>query len=187
MDKISTKKYQVIYADPPWSYGKPMYNGKTSVSSGAVEDHYPTMSIPQLKEWQGVIEAADTNCMLFMWAVWPKLDECIEVGKAWGFDYVQTAFIWEKQRVNPGYYTMTSTEPVLAFKKQKGKIPQPRGTRNERQLFSEKRREHSRKPAGIRDAIERMFPTQDKIELFARTAPVGWDVAGNEVDKFDEV
>lgn len=179
-----SKKYQIIYADPPWSYGKPMYNGNTSESSGAIEDHYPTMSISQLKQW-GVVETlADDNCLLYMWAVWPKLNECISVGEAWGFNYVQTAFIWDKQRPNPGYYTMTSTEPVLVFKKTGGKIPTPRGTRNERQLFSEKRREHSRKPDGIRQAIERMHPTQDKIEVFARCAPTGWDVYGNETEKF---
>ena len=34
--------YEIIYADPPWSYGKPMYNGANGISSGAIEDHYPT-------------------------------------------------------------------------------------------------------------------------------------------------
>ena len=99
------KKYDIIYADPPWSYGKPMFCGNTMEHSGAIEDHYPTMSIPQLCEWPHIKEAAAENCLLFMWAVWPKLSDCIKVGEAWGFKYVQTAFIWDKQVTNPGFYT----------------------------------------------------------------------------------
>ena len=34
----------------------------------------------------------------------------------------------------------------------------------------------------IRKRIEEMFPEQNKIELFAREAPEGWDVHGNEGD-----
>jgi len=35
---------------------------------------------------------------------------------------------------------------------------------------------------GIRDLIHEMFPTQTKIELFARQKTEGWDVWGNEVE-----
>jgi N6-adenosine-specific RNA methylase IME4 len=33
--------------------------------------------------------------------------------------------------------------------------------------------------------IERMFPDLPKLELFARQARPGWEVWGNEVNKFD--
>jgi N6-adenosine-specific RNA methylase IME4 len=100
--------------------------------------------------------------------------------KAWGFAYKTIAFVWDKQKVNPGYYTMSQCEICLVGKK--GTIPAPRGTRNERQFLSEMRGRHSTKPDEIRKRIERMFPTQKKIELFARETVEGWDAWGNEVE-----
>ena len=63
----------------------------------------------------------------------------------------------------------------------KGKIPTPRGARNIKQFLAEKRTRHSAKPNEIRNRIFQMFPTQNKIELFARENHEGWDVWGNEV------
>jgi N6-adenosine-specific RNA methylase IME4 len=74
----------------------------------------------------------------------------------------------------------------LVFKK--GKIPQPRGARNEKQLIRKLRSEHSKKPEEVRNSIESMFPTQNKIELFAREKPNGWDVWGLDVQEiYDDV
>lgn len=42
--------------------------------------------------------------------------------------------------------------------------------------------EHSAKPEEVRTRIEQMFPTQRKLELFARKPSPGWDVWGNEVE-----
>jgi len=46
------------------------------------------------------------------------------------------------------------------------------------------RREHSRKPDRIRDDIVKLCGDLPRIELFARTSMPGWDVWGNQVDKF---
>ena len=85
-----------------------------------------------------------------------------------------------KERVNPGFYTMSQCELCLVGKR--GKIPRPRGARNERQLVRELRGVHSTKPEEVAVRIGRMFPEQRKIELFARRAREGWDVWGNEVE-----
>lgn len=74
---------------------------------------------------------------------------------------------------------MSQTEFVLAFKK--GKFPTPRGARNVRQLLSIHRGEHSVKPAAVIDGITKMFPLQEKIELFARYNFNGWDNWGLEI------
>jgi N6-adenosine-specific RNA methylase IME4 len=100
--------------------------------------------------------------------------------KAWGFDYKTIAFVWDKQKTNPGYYTLSQVEICLVGKK--GKFPTPRGSRKERQFLSEMRGVHSKKPDEIRQRITKMFPTQKKLELFARQTSDGWDVWGNEVD-----
>ena len=51
------------------------------------------------------------------------------------------------------------------------------------QLVRSPRREHSRKPDEVRDNIVKMFPTQKKIELFAREKVDGWDFWGLDVMK----
>ena len=109
----------------------------------------------------------------------------IELGNSWGFEYKTVAFVWDKMAHNPGKYTMSYCELCLVFKK--GKIPTPRGTRNEKQLLSVPRRQHSEKPSEIRQAIERMFPMQRKIELFARSRAEDWDVWGLDVrEEYDK-
>ena len=74
---------------------------------------------------------------------------------------------------------MSQCELCLVFKR--GKIPQPRGARNIRQLVQMKRTRHSEKPDVVRKRIEEMFPHQCKIELFARKQTQGWDAWGLEV------
>ena len=128
------------------------------------------------EKWVQSIIADD--CLLFMWTSSPHLDQAIELGKAWGFQWSTIGFVWDKQRVNPGYYTMSQCELCLIFKR--GKIPQPRGRRDIRQLVSELRGAHSAKPDEVRKRIEAMFPKQAKIELFARTKARGWDCWGDE-------
>lgn len=186
---LPEKKYDIIYADPPWDYGGKMQFDKSSTSSDKMDWNknifissanfkYPTVKMKELKKIP-LLEIAKDDCLLFMWVTNPHLANGIELGKAWGFEYKTVAFVWDKMVHNPGKYTMSYCELCLVFKR--GRIPTPRGTRNEKQLLSAPRGEHSVKPSEVRDAIVRMFPTQDKIELFARQRPDSWDVWGLDV------
>ena len=174
------KKYDIIYADPAWY--APEAKGFTG--GGSIKRPYPCMTIKEIKELP-VSNIAKENSLLFLWVISPDLPECISVGKAWGFDYITVAFIWEKQKTLYGNYTLPSCEMCLVFKK--GKIPQPRGKRNVRQFLSVKRGRHSAKPKEVRERITEMFPTQSKIELFARPNWTDynrdWDFWGNEVQE----
>lgn len=175
----TTVRFDVIYADPPWDYkGQTQHNGAGGQDTGGAVTHYGTVPLPVLKTLR-VRDVASPNCVLFMWATSPHLDQAIELLKAWGFEWATVGFVWDKQRVNPGFYTMSQVELCLIGKR--GKIPTPRGSRNERQFVSELRGEHSVKPSEVRRRIERMFPNQTKLELFAREASPGWSVWGNEV------
>ena len=175
------KKYSIIYVDPPWDYkGQLQHTIPNGGNTGGAITHYPTITVKEMSTWRIGDRLADSDCLLFMWTSSPHLDQAIELGIAWGFKYTTVAFVWNKMRVNPGYYTMSECELCLVFKK--GKIPQPRGARNVRQLVNEKRNRHSKKPIEVRKRIEQMFPTQEKIELFAREATKGWAVWGNEVE-----
>ncbi len=170
------KKYDIIYADPAWEYGGSK-NGK-HYSALAPEKHYPCLSVKQLSVMPVQDIVAD-DCLLFMWSPSSHLEGVITVGNNWGFNFITVAFVWDKQRLVPSFYTLSQIEMCLVFKK--GKIPRPRGSRNVRQFLSVKRREHSQKPDEVRDRIVEMFPAQSKIELFARERFEGWDAWGNEV------
>lgn len=186
---LPNKKYDVIYADPPWDYGGKMQYDKSSIKDininfeknifiSAANFKYPTLKLNELKELNVKSIAAD-DCILFMWTTGPQFANSIDLGKAWGFEYKTVAFVWDKQIHNPGRYTLSQTEFVLAFKK--GRFPSPRGARNVRQLLSVRRGEHSEKPEQIIYEITRMFPQQKKIELFARKNFIGWDNWGLEI------
>ena len=171
-------KYNVILADPPWEYKTDMVSGHKSL------DHYPSMTNEELKNMD-IRSMCENECVLFMWTTTPNLDAAIDIGRAWGFDYKQVAFVWDK--VNPccGNYTMPQVELVLVFRPKKGKLPK-RDKTNVRQIIIEKKREHSRKPEYVQDMIDLMYPNAKKIELFARRLREGWDVWGNETTKFDK-
>ncbi len=178
--KVS-KKYSIIYADPPWDYGGQTQHNKVK-SSGGADKHYPCMKLRQLKMMK-VKEITEDDCLLFLWSTSPHLDQSIELMKAWGFDYKTIGFVWNKERVNPGFYTMSQVEVCLIGKK--GKIPSPRGKRNIRQYLKQMRGKHSSKPNEVRKRIEEMFPSQSKVELFARSTSGGWDSWGNEASNVD--
>lgn len=187
--RLPNKKYQVIYADPPWDYGGKMQYDKTVIKGenegfekkiflSSAEFKYPTVKLKDLKKLD-VSSIADDDCILFMWTTGPQMSNSIELGKAWGFEYKTVAFVWDKMVHNPGRYTLSQTEFVLAFKR--GKFPQPRGARNIRQMVTVHRGTHSVKPVEVIDGITKMFPEQMKIELFARNNYIGWDNWGLEI------
>ena len=158
--------FDIIYADPPWDYkGQRQHAGRGNGDTGGAACHYPTVTLALLRQL-AVPKIAAENCLLFMWSTSPHLDQAIELGKSWGFSWATVGFVWDKQSTNPGYYTLSQCELCLVFKK--GRIPQPRGARDVRQLVSTKRSHHSSKPDEVRCGIDEMFPTQRKIELFAR-------------------
>ena len=184
--KLPEKKYSILYADPPWHY-----NGKMQYDRSAVVDlnqnweknifissacfKYPTVKTSHLKELP-VGQIAEGDSLLFMWTTNPHLAQAIELGNAWGFEYKTVAFVWNKMSHNPGHYTVSYCELCLLFKR--GRIPRPRGARNIKQLVEIPRREHSKKPEQVAEGIEKMFPTQSKIELFARGNRNNWDSWG---------
>lgn len=182
-------KFQIIYADPPWDYGGKIQFDRTSASVEKIDltrnifissasFKYPTLKLSELKKLD-LASISDDDCLLFMWATNPHLDQALELGKYWGFEYRTVGFVWNKMVHNPGKYTMSYCELCLIFKK--GRIPTPRGARNVKQLIEVPRGKHSEKPSEVRLNIDKMFPSQKKIELFARSENPGWQSWGLDV------
>ena len=105
--ELPKKKYQVIYADPPWDYGtgvqfdRRMINKEDKLYISSAKFVYPTIKLEDLKKLD-VKSIADENCLLFMWSSNPHLDKAIDLGKSWGFEYKTVAFVWDKMSHNPG-------------------------------------------------------------------------------------
>ena len=80
----TNKKYNIIYADPPWQYRSKECLAKKSILNGKLNYHYNTMSLKELKEMP-INNICEKDCLLFLWVVSPMLDDCIELLKSWGF------------------------------------------------------------------------------------------------------
>jgi len=171
------KKYNIIYADPPWQYDR----GRCQ---GGVDKCYPTMTPDELCQLpvQGI---CDDNAILFLWATFPKLPEALRVIKAWGFQYKSVAFVWLKQNkcgegwyYGLGFWTRGNAEICLLATKGKPK----RASNRVHQFIISPLRGHSRKPDETREKIVQLMGDLPRVELFARQKTEGWDVWGNEVD-----
>jgi len=178
------KKYNIIYADPPWEY-----QNWTDKKNGAVKSHYKTLSVEDICKLP-VGALAEENCALFLWATFPKLKEAIQSMEAWGFRYISCAFTWNKTYADGhpycglGFYTRSGSEICLFGLR--GKAPE-RKSHSVRQIITAPViKPHSSKPPIVRDKIIELFGDLPRIELFARpTVPVGWDAVGFEIDGKD--
>ena len=85
----TNKKYNIIYADPPWQYKVWSNKGK----GRSAESHYSTMNIEEIINMKDVIEKiSEDDCVLFIWITYPCLKEALQVIKEWGFAYKTCAF-----------------------------------------------------------------------------------------------
>lgn len=171
------KKYQIIYADPPWRY-------RDKNCNGACAAHYKTMSLKDISSLS-IDAISDNDCVLFLWATYPLYPEALEVIKHWGFKYKSIAFQWvklNKKNLKPFYglgrWTRGNTEPCLIAAKGKPK----RISKSVFQLVFSPIRGHSQKPDIVKSKIIELLGDLPRIELFAREKTEGWDVWGNEVE-----
>jgi N6-adenosine-specific RNA methylase IME4 len=172
--ELPADKFSVIYADPPWSYNDKC--GDAGVQSKQLGEHYPSMTMTELKALDVQSMAAD-NCVLWLWATCPLLEDALELCKAWGFKY-KAQFVWDKVKHNMGHYNSVRHELLLICTKGSAT---PENVKLFDSVQSIERTEHSRKPEEFRDIINTLYPSGKKIELFRRgDAPEGWQTWGNE-------
>jgi N6-adenosine-specific RNA methylase IME4 len=166
----------VIYADPPWRLEP--YSRDTGLDRAA-DNHYPTMTLDELKALQPKIRAGP-NCALFLWATVPMLDQALAVMTAWGFAY-RSHWIWLKSKVAHGYWNRNRHELLLVGVK--GEVPAPAPGEQYESVRQFAVGAHSEKPDIFAAMIEEMFPTVPKLEMFARKQRPGWTCWGNEVEE----
>lgn len=172
------KKYNIIYADPPWSY-----QDKAAAGQRGASFKYPT----QTKEWIDdlpVKTIAADDCALFLWVTMPKLNECWDLITKWGFEYKTAAFTWvKKNKSGNGWFwgmgRWTRANPEICLLATRGSPK--RMSAAVHSVIDTPIEFHSKKPDIVRERIVQLMGDLPRIELFARQASTGWDVWGNQV------
>ena len=162
-------KFSTIYADPPWPYSN-------QGTRAATDNHYPTMSVDHICE-EPVEQLCHENAHLHLWTTNGFLLDAFDVLESWGFTY-KSCFIWVKPQMGIGNYWRVSHEFMLLGVR--GSLTfQDKGLKS---WIEHDRTEHSRKPAAVRELIERASPGP-YLEMYGRQTPPNenWTVYGNQV------
>ncbi len=172
------KKYQIIYADPPWDMkaGTPNLHEK---HQGNRELCYPTMSMLEIRNLGiSLREYLDDDCDLFLWTTNKYIEQSYGVARSWGFE-PSTMLVWCKKPKGRGLGGTfgISTEYLLFARRGSLKAKE----RHWSTWFEAPRQAHSVKPEVARDIISKCFGG-NRLELFARRKVEGWDCWGNEVE-----
>jgi len=173
--------YDVIIADPPWSYDR---WSDTNQSKGAA-DQYETMEAADIARLP-VGHLARGDCLLLLWACGCMLPQAIEVMRAWGFTF-KSEIVWRKitkagkPRMGTGYRVRTLHEPILV-----GTNGSPVHSAFP-SLFDGIAREHSRKPEEFYHLVQKHTLGLRTADLFSRETRYGFHGWGNEHGKFDQV
>ena len=176
--KLPNKKYEIIYADPPWKYKDTASSGERGASfKYDVQDHKWICSLP-------VKNITADDCVLFMWVTMPQLPNVFEIIKAWGFEYKTCGFTWvKKNKIKDSWFmgmgNWTRSNPELCLLSVKGKPK--RVDASVLSVVDTPIEKHSKKPDIVKNYIVKLCGNLPRIELFARQRTQGWDVWGDEV------
>lgn len=183
--QLGGRRFKSILADPPWAFRA--FGGQDVLPSRSATPHYSTMSHEQLRDLPVDMVAAQ-DAVLHLWTVDSHLDQGMELGRAWGFEFKTIGFIWvktqksapTKPKMSLGHWTRKEAEVCLLFTKGRPK----RLSRGVEQVIMEPAREHSRKPDCARERIEQLAGGP-YLELFGRSTRAGWTSWGNQTGLFD--
>jgi len=177
-------QFKVILCDVPYKYD----------FEGTGAPNYPTLSedeIISLKDTQGkpISGVFAQNSIIFFWTPMPKLDEAVRILQSWGFSY-KTNIVWSKEKEGisqqgTGFYVVATCELVLIATK--GTLVTPLPKNRPLGILKAPRTNHSKKPDMLRHWIEKMYPHEKYLELFARETAKGWTAWGDQLDIKDTV
>ena len=181
-DFLEERKFGTILADPPWRFVN--RTGKVAPEHRRLS-RYETLTVAEIAAIPVVDHTADVaHC--YLWVPNALLPDGLRVLKAWGFDY-KTNLIWHKVRKDGGsdgrgvgFYFRNVTEMILFGIRGKNARTLDPG-RRQVNLFSSRKREHSRKPDELYDIIEDCS-RGPYLELFSRGVRDNWTVWGNQAD-----
>lgn len=175
------KKYDIIYADPPWKQSK---GGKKAVrenSSGKPLD-YQTISLDEIEEHiKQAVSLTIDNSVLFLWTIDKYLFEAQQIAERLGYK-LHARMIWNKVTGIPAAFTIRFGHEYLLYMYKGKLLPIAKEERGKiHSVFTEQVKRHSQKPQIAYEIIERLYPNANRLEMYARAERNGWDCWGNEV------
>ena len=184
--------YKVVLADPNWKYNH-------AGGRGAAENHYRTSPIDEISSLP-VSQIVAKDAVLFLWTTWPIYIENPEqvqrVIRSWGFTPKTLGFLWVKTNKKAGTpfwgggsWTRANSEfCILAVRGDVRAISH--GVHQLIETWDENdhvlraphpgNKEHSAKPACVRDRIVELIGDVPRIELYSRDRVQGWDAWGDD-------
>lgn len=179
---LDGQKFGTVMADPPWRFTN--RTGKVAPEHKRLA-RYPTMTLDDICNLPVADYLQDTaHC--YLWVPNALLPDGLRVLAAWGFEY-KSNIIWHKVRRDGGsdgrgvgFYFRNVTEIILFGVRGKNARTRDAG-RTQVNLFSTRKREHSRKP-DEQYAIIEACSHGPYLELFGRGRRTGWTVWGNQAD-----
>jgi|JI10StandDraft_1071094.scaffolds.fasta_scaffold329884_4 N6-adenosine-specific RNA methylase IME4 len=183
MEKLveAKKQFDILYVDPPWDLS-------------FVRSYYSVLSKKQLLELP-VGKLGTKDSVIFLWTVTSGILDAIELMNAWGYYFVDVAFVWVKTKNRKLHFGLgkTSTrrncEFLLYGIKYGAKEPM-RSKKNVYQVHVSPILEpFSRKPDIFRKLITDLLGTEKtKVELFARIfkdsdCVTDWTFCGHDIGK----
>lgn len=177
--EFAGQRFGVVVCDPPWHFATRSPKGWAK----SPQKHYRTMTLEEMCALPVASLGAD-DCALVMWATAPHLPQAFTVMSAWGWTF-KTAGCWAKQsragrhwQFGTGYLLRSAAEFFLIGTRGKPKTV----SRSVRNLIVAPVGRHSEKPFAMHGICEQLWPSAQKIELFARARVPGWYSWGLEVD-----
>lgn len=177
------KKYQIIYADPPWKQSK---GGKKNVrpNSSGEELEYPVISLEEIESHLRELSFrhTDNDTVMFLWTIDKYLFEAQKIAENLGYK-LHARMVWNKVTGIPAAFTVRYGHEYLLYMYKGKLLPVALEERGKiHTVFTEQVKRHSQKPEIAYQIIERLYPNTEKIEVYARNKRASWDVWGNEVE-----
>jgi len=178
-------KYNVMVIDPPWQQQK---GGKRKVRHRqAKQFNYGTMDTESIFGLLDMVifPLATSDHAVFMWTIEKFLIPCEAAMSQRGYKR-HCRFIWNKcNGIAPAFTVRFCHEYLIWF--YKARLPpiakDVRGLF--RTVFSEKPRQHSRKPDSSYNMIEALYPFAKRIDVFSRESRDGWQQFGDETNYYN--
>lgn len=173
--------YSLVMIDPPWTFST--YSQKGWGKSA--QKHYNCMTMADIAALP-VAKLAAPDCLVWLWATAPLLDQQLAILKGWGARYVSSG-VWVKTTASgkiafgTGYSFRNAHEMVIL-----GAFGRPKiASRSIRSVLMAPAREHSRKPDLAYQIARQLIPEGRAADLFARERREDWEPWGNEVARFN--
>ena len=176
--------FTVLMIDPPWLKKKGGLR-KARPNQGRNLDYetMPTDEIFDLLD-ANILNNTTENHAVFLWTIEQYLNDCDKYMEQRGYRR-HCRFIWDKMNgVAPAFTVRYSHEYLIWYYKEK-MLPIAKEQQGKfMTVFSEKAREHSRKPEYAYKMIEALYPNENRIDVFSREKREGWCQFGNQTDHF---